>query len=300
MTHAVGMPRPLRTSASAFLLGAFAAAACTTARSPDPTYDAAFPPSLVELNFESHDNRLNGHAYLAEGEGPHPTVVLLHGFPGNERNLDLAQDLRRNGFNVLFFHYRGAWGSEGTYSFTHIIEDVAAATDYLRGHAQALRTDPEKIILIGHSMGGFAALQAAAQDKRIACVAGLAPADLGAIAKAFETDPLSGEGFATYADTMQMLAGLTGEAAVAEIMTNRETFDAAGLAPKLEGKSVLLIAGDKDTSVPPDSVHVPLVAAYEAQSGIDLTAKVLSGDHSFSWSREELIAEVLHWADGCR
>ena len=97
-----------------------------------------------------------------------------------------------------------------------------------------------------------------------------------------------------------MLAGLTGEAAVAEIMANRETFDTRTLAPKLSGKSVLLIAGDKDASVPPDRIHVPLVAAYEAEPGIDLTARVLSGDHSFSWSRQELIDTVLDWADGCR
>ena len=99
---------------------------------------------------------------------------------------------------------------------------------------------------------------------------------------------------------MQMLAGLAGEAAVTEIMSNREAFDVGALAPKLSGKSVLLIAGDKDTSVPPDRVHAPMVAAYEAAPGIDLTAKVLPGDHSFSWSRQELIDEVLDWAETCR
>jgi uncharacterized protein len=262
--------------------------------------DPDFPPSLVELNFESHGDRLNGHAYLAEGEGPHPTVVLLHGFPGNERNLDLAQDLRSDGFNVLFFHYRGAWGSEGTYSFTHVIEDVASATDYLRANAETYRTDPDKLILIGHSMGGFAALEAAARDERVACVAGIAPADLGAIANAFDADPARAEGFAAYAGTMQMLSGLTGENATAEILANREAFDTRLLASQLVGKSVLVIGGDKDTSVPPDTIIAPLVAAYEAEPGIDLTADILSGDHSFSWSRQELIDAVLEWADGCR
>jgi len=38
-------------------------------------------------------------------------VVLLHGYPGNERNLDLAQARRRDGWDIVFFHYRGAWGS---------------------------------------------------------------------------------------------------------------------------------------------------------------------------------------------
>ena len=91
---------------------------CTSDRSDydpvsqDPqSIDAANPPAIVEVNFKSQGKRLNGVVYLANGAGPHPTVVLLHGFPGNEKNLDLAQALRRDGFNVLFFHYRGAWGS---------------------------------------------------------------------------------------------------------------------------------------------------------------------------------------------
>lgn len=61
---------------------------------------------------------MSGLIYIASGAGPHPTVILLHGYPGNEKNLDLAQSLRREGWNVLFFHYRGAWGSEGEFSLT--------------------------------------------------------------------------------------------------------------------------------------------------------------------------------------
>ncbi|MEH6490322.1 alpha/beta hydrolase family protein [Hyphomonas oceanitis] len=284
-------------SLSALILVGACTSAPTIAADPAPAFDADFPPSLVELNFESHGDRLNGHAYLADGPGPHPTVVLLHGFPGNERNLDLAQDLRSDGFNVLFFHYRGAWGSEGTYSFTHVIEDVAAATDYLRANAEKLRTDPDKLILVGHSMGGFAALEAAARDETIACVAGIAPANMGPLADA---PAQRTDGFAAYADTMQMLAGLTGANAIAEVKANREAFDTRLLAPKLAGKSVLIIGGDQDTSVPVDSVIEPLVAAYEAEQVIDLTAVILSGDHSFSWSRQELIDEVIEWAEGCR
>ena len=44
--------------------------------------------------------RLLSVLYTAGGEGPHPTVLLLHGIPGCERNLDLAQALRRAGRSV--------------------------------------------------------------------------------------------------------------------------------------------------------------------------------------------------------
>ena len=144
----------------AALTGAALLAACATAPavppavSAAPAYDEAFPPAIEEISFDSHGDRLNGLVYVADGPGPHPAVVLLHGFPGNEKNLDLAQDMRAAGWNVLFFHYRGAWGSEGDYTLTHVIEDVGVATDWLRTHADQYRTNPDHIVLVGHSMGG--------------------------------------------------------------------------------------------------------------------------------------------------
>ncbi len=68
--------------------------------------------------------------YIAAGAGPHPVVVLLHGFPGNEKNLDLAQAIRREGWDVLYFDYRGSWGTKGAFSFTHSMEDAQAAVAY--------------------------------------------------------------------------------------------------------------------------------------------------------------------------
>lgn len=267
---------------------------------PAPAYNIEYPPALQELNFQSDGKRLNGLMYVADGPGPHPTVVLLHGFPGNEKNLDLAQALRTDGFNVLFFHYRGAWGSEGDFSFTHVIEDVAAATDFLRANAATYRTDPDRLILIGHSMGGFAALEAGAKDETIACTAGIAPADFAVLADAAATNPELKAGFAAFSDTLQMLAGTSGEALISEIMDNRDAFDVKALAPAFAGRSVLLVGADKDASVSPETMMEPLIAAFEADPDVKTTGIMLSGDHSFSWSRDDLIDVVTDWAEGCR
>ena len=266
----------------------------------DPlTIDQNHPPKLLELNFKSHGKRINGILYQANGAGPHPTVILLHGYPGNEKNLDLAQTLRRQGYNVLFFHYRGAWGSEGDFSFTHVIEDVSSASDFLRANQDNYRVDGDRIILIGHSMGGFAALQGAARDKSITCVAGIAPADFGVHARMVATNDALAKGFAAGADTLTMLNGWSGEKALSELADNSTSFDVANLGPKLSGKSVLLIAGDKDKVLAPDVFHTPMVKAFEAQKDINLTHKVISGDHSFSWSRFELSEHVSNWIKNC-
>ena len=63
----------------------------------DPAPDSLHPPSSHEVLIPSHGMGMNALFYLAGGAGPHPTMVLLHGFPGNEQNLDLAQAIRRAG-----------------------------------------------------------------------------------------------------------------------------------------------------------------------------------------------------------
>ncbi len=262
--------------------------------------DADHPPAIAELNFKSGGQRLNGLMYQANGSGPHPTVILLHGYPGNEKNLDLAQALRRGGFNVLFFHYRGAWGSEGEFSFNNVIEDVGSALGFLRSNAEGYKVDTDHITLIGHSMGGFAALQGAARDKNVHCVAGISAANLGGRAANFAKGSEAAKGFSNYSDGLQMLAGWSGDKAISEIIANGESFNLNALAPRLSGKSVLLIAGDKDGAVPAQTVHRPMAAAYKMQDGLNLTEMVLSGDHSFSWSRGTLIQTVLDWAQTCR
>lgn len=273
------------------------AATAPAETSASPALDAANPPGLVEMSFDVAGSRVNGIVYTANGPGPHPTVVLLHGLPGNERNLDLAQEMRRQGFNVLFFHYRGAWGSAGGFSFAHVIEDVAGATAYLRANAATLRADPDRVLLVGHSMGGFAALHGAARDPAITCVAALAPGDLAENAAAAEADPKAAADIAASLDAMEMLKA-DGKAMVADVIANRDAYDLKLLAPKMAGKSVLVVFGDKDTVTPP-ATAMAIATAYKATQGVKVSGVELSGDHSFSWSRRELADTVIDWAKGC-
>jgi hypothetical protein len=47
--------------------------------------------------FLSNGVNLNAVLYTANGVGPHPNVLILHGLPGNEQNIDLAQSMRQAG-----------------------------------------------------------------------------------------------------------------------------------------------------------------------------------------------------------
>lgn len=253
--------------------------------------DANHPPFIQELFIPSDGVTLSGFMLGANGAGPHPTVVLLHGYPGNEKNLDLAQSMRRAGFNVLFFHYRGAWGSEGNYSLTTLSDDVANVMAFLRNSDSALRVDNSKLSIIGHSMGGFAALRSASLDAEVVCVAGLAAANLGEYA---ERNEAQSYGFKVYTDQLIMLNGFSGDQALKEIAANAKKFDVRSYGEKLSGKSVLLIAGETDSVVPPAVQH-RMVTAYQRQQGMRLTHKVLPGDHSFSSTRILLQHTVIKW-----
>ncbi|NQZ96657.1 MAG: alpha/beta fold hydrolase [Myxococcales bacterium] len=291
-----------------FLIVAMLGAACASPRPHDPvttdpaSVDPTHPAALAEATFESAGSSLNGIVYLAQGAGPHPTAILLHGLPGYERNLDLAQAIRRAGFNVVFFHYRGAWGSGGDFAFDHALQDVAATIDQVRdpGFAATHRVDPERIALVGHSMGGFLALTVASDEPAVRCVASLAGANLGAAGQG--ASPEQAAAFARQIDGWTgPLAGTSGAALVREVTQNAERYDTIRRVSAFAGRPVLLVAGTRDRTTPVAVAHDPLVRAFEEAGATQLTQVVLDTDHAFSSHRIALARAVVDWlTTACR
>ncbi len=283
---------------------ALALGGCAAAPTFDPVaMDAprALPPAeSPDLQFFSEGAHLNAVGHIAAGPGPHPTVVLLHGFPGNERNLDLAQALRRAGWNAFFFSYRGAWGSGGEFSFGNALEDVAAVVAALGEpeFAKRYRVDPARIVLVGHSMGGAAALVSAARLESVRCVASLAGANLGAfgeqVGASAEAARQTAAMFQTWGEGR--IRDISGEAMVADLVEHRAEYASANYAAALARKPVLLVAGARDEIAPRATHHAPLAAAIRAQGGGLLRELTLDSDHAFSDARIALTRAVLDWA----
>jgi dipeptidyl aminopeptidase/acylaminoacyl peptidase len=124
---------------------------------------------IAGTTFDSDGHRLAGVVYLARGDVPKPTALLLHGCPGLEQNLDLAAVLRDRGWNSLVFHYRGCWGSAGRYDLRTVDRDVRAAVDHLEA-GEYPSVDTGRLAVVGHSLGGWAAILAAAADRRLRAV----------------------------------------------------------------------------------------------------------------------------------
>jgi uncharacterized protein len=262
----------------------------------DPPADKAYPAAMETFQIPSHGAMLNALAYIAEGAGPHPVVILLHGFPGNEKNLDLAQAIRRAGWDVVYFDYRGSWGSPGDFSFTHSIEDTQAAIEYMgdAGHAKKLRADPGYIVLIGHSMGGFMARYVGAQDPAIKAVGLISAADMGvdrmqSLKPGQEKVAVDGLAAHLAAEGMAPLAGCTPESLAKEVVANAAAWNVPNLAPKLVSRSVLVITSDDGLAPSNDA----FVAALRKAGGKDITTVHLTTDHSYSDQRIALTQAVL-------
>lgn len=262
----------------------------------DSPRDPDFPASTPAVTFDSGGEALLGVLHLPAGPGPHPVVVFLHGFPGIERNFDLAQVLRRAGYASVVFHYRGSWGVGGAWSWGHVLEDSAAVVAGVRDRefAAAHRLDPERVALVGHSLGGFVALMTAATEPSVRAVASITGCDFGAVAALCRADPdVRADWVAMFAGELAPLRGTSGEALVAELEAAGESWRLAGLAPRLAGRPVLLVGAGHDTVTPPELHHDPLVAAYRAQPVEHLEHHVLATDHALSDHRVALARTIL-------
>ncbi len=267
----------------------------------DPPKNAAYPASFNAFAITSHGSSMNAIAYIAAGKGPHPVVVLLHGFPGNEKNLDIAQAMRRAGYDVVQFYYRGAWGSHGSFSFSNAMEDTAAAVAYIRApeNAKRLRADPGNVIMVGHSMGGWLALAETASDPTIRAVIAISAAEMSTMgpppggAQARDA-VIKGLAARLEKEDMAPLAGCTGESLAAELIDNHAQWSFSSYAKGIGTRPAYFITSDDGLAAPATALQKALQAAGDTQAG----GSHLATDHTYSDQRIALtqlvLAELAH------
>ena len=278
------------------LTAAMLATSPITARPPalpaaiytDPAPDKAHPARMEVLHIPSGGVEINGVAYLASGAGLHPTLVLCHGWPGNEKNLDLAQAVRRAGWNVVTFNYRGSWGSPGSFRFAQNPEDASAVLAYLRVPANAakLGVDTRHMALMGHSMGGWVTALVAGKDT------GLIGAGLISAANMGQLHGMDRAGLVQLAsENTETLADTSPERMTDELIAGSDAFDFLHAAPGLARQPLLVLSSDDGLAPQTDA----LIAAVRASGGKRITALHAATDHSWSDKRVFLEAQVIRW-----
>lgn len=278
------------------VLFAFASVSSSSAQSvpaaiyTDPPADKDHPARMTVLHIPTHGVLINGLLYSPPGAGPHPTLVLCHGLPGNEKNLDLAQAIRRAGWNAVTFNYRGSWGSPGQFRFAQNLEDADAVLSYLRTPAVAtkLSIDTKRIAIAGHSMGGWVAAHTASHDHDLIGAILICMGDMGrdrGIPRQKEVELM--------ADNMEALAGVTAESMADEALAHAKEFrvDSEHVASGLAQIPLLALTADDGLAGDTEA----LVQAIEAKGGKNIKTIHAATDHSWSDKRIFLESTIISW-----
>jgi uncharacterized protein len=229
------------------------------------------------VSFDSKGSRLQGVFSQWAGLGPRPTLLLLHGIPGAEQNVDIARAVHRKKWNCLIFHYRGCCGSEGDYSIPGILDDAAAAATFLREQGSV---DSGRLAVAGLSLGGWAAIAFASRDSGFKSVVAMAPLP-GPEREA------RGLGIEDLREYSEHLSGTTPDKLLREL-GQIEPIDA--FAEQLRDRNVLLVTADKDELFPPGRYTGFQRAAPWAE-----WRRFPRADHVFLTGREKLVRTVVPW-----
>lgn len=253
----------------------------------EPSQIKEHPKYSAEITIQSHGKKLPAIFYGAEGKGPHPTILLLHGYPGNEKNLDVAQVMRNAGWNVVFFHYRGAWGAEGDFSFTNSEQDVIVVTKFLQQAdiGQKFKIDTKRISYIGHSMGGHMAVAGMLVNSEVKCAVIYDGANIGVTFKS--NDEKKRELWASYADSLFMLHGWSADIFSKELAEKGEQLNLLPKAHKIAERPILFIAADSEV-IPIADIN-EIVSAMREVKDNRVDYMLIKDDHSFNNNRTNLI-----------
>ena len=140
--------------------------------------------SEVEVTVGVEPWSLPGVLSVPSEDGPFPVVVLVHGSGPNDRDetvggnrpfRDLAWGLASNGIAVLRYDkrtkvYGGALPPELGLE-EEVVEDALLALELVRGREEG---DPDRVFLLGHSLGAMLAPDIGLRDGKLAGVAILA------------------------------------------------------------------------------------------------------------------------------
>src|SRR5690606_35086673 len=131
--------------------------------------------------------------------------------------------------------------------------------------AEKYRSDPGRVALVGHSLGGFFGTIAMARDSEIACLASLAGANLGPAGVAARTDTnVRGAITAALGTDMDMAGGpvrADARRVVQEFADSADAFLVPALAPRLITRPLLLAVGERDEALPKAQHHDRVLAA---------------------------------------
>lgn len=260
----------------------------------------------VQVVINNNGTLLKGRFFMAEGSGSIPTIILLHGFPGNGTDvIGIDSKLSNAGYNVLTFNYSGTFKSEGEFNFVNTQKDIEAAYNFINqpDNIAKFKIDTSLIILGGYSLGGGMAFTYAANHPYVKDVFSIAGNDHGEFIRNYQRDeelkkkidPL----FDEYKSNTEMVrfapGGIPKEVLEMKIIDSNPTFDLRYCAPFLAPKNILLIGGWNDMNVPIEKIVLPLYRALYTAKAANVKIMAVQDGHSFRKTGDELVKIIDDW-----
>lgn len=257
----------------------------------------------ISIELRSNGNKLDAKFYSANQVVSQPTLILLHGFPGNANSpYGLADRLFKSGINILVFNYEGSFNSEGTFSWENCMTDIGAAISFLRQgkNIELFSIDTSKIIVCGCSQGAALALSAAVHNTEIKNIIAVAGGnDLSIYLQKMNRDP-------AYRTALEKRIATSGKPNIKgdsiyihkyfeQIIPNYEYFDLIKNAEKLKDKEILFITGWLDTTIPMEEFIIPTYRNLKTLYPKFISIKALETDHYFTNARDELANSIIEW-----
>jgi dienelactone hydrolase len=237
------------------------------------------------LVIDSDGCRLVGRLFAGSSDSRRPTVVLAHGIPGIDQPYDIALALRKAGFTAVIVHYRGCWGSEGVFSIPGMHDSIKATVDDMSS-GRYPEVDPDRLAIVGHSFGSWAALLAALDDERLRAAAGY-----GVVPS---TKPYADSAQALEQGCVPWLHGITVDEYIEQYSSIDDSVSPLERIGELAPRPLLLLHGRRDGGVP-----VTDVTELYRRAGEPKTLLVHDeADHDFVWQRGWLADRLVEWLSG--
>ena len=240
---------------------------------------------VENVSFPSEGNTLLGRIYRPAPEGKYPAVVVCHAYPGDTKNMDLAEELALKGIVTLIFYYQGAWGSKGVYRFTKLELNTRDAVAFLR---ELPCVDPDRVGLVSHSMGALPQTKRMSLDPTIKTGVMMAPvSDIGLWTRG---DTLETVVRSFIESAKGKLEGMTPDQVRADLREVTEMGNPVKLIGEVRAPIIMLV-GTSDEVTPPELCKILYDKAREPKKWV----LIEGADHSFSEHRIPLIKAVLDW-----
>jgi fermentation-respiration switch protein FrsA (DUF1100 family) len=252
----------------------------------------------VMIEVPSRGDTLRGFIRVAQGAGPHLTVLYLSGFaePAFPAFPATAQQA---GFNGVGFNFRGSRRSSGYYTVDGTVDDAKAMLAVLRSDsAQRLwRVDPRRIVLVAASAGTLSALRTTADDKDIVCTAAMVPFNWAAAGIVARTDTAVRRQFENV--MRSVTAGpepvIRERGFLIRVLDSAESYDLVPVGAALGNRKVLLIGARQDATAPLPAHFTPLVEAIRKAGGAGLRDTVVDDTHNLTNTGDAVGAAIVRW-----